>query len=95
MKYRGFSYIMAPYESDAQLGYLYLTKHVDYVLSEDSDMFVYGVRRLVKGLKSNGSCLVADLSRCTSRNPDLKSLLALGWLIRQGRPDQGVRDGRV
>lgn len=35
-------FIVAPYEADAQLGYLYRRGVVDLVVSEDSDCLVYG-----------------------------------------------------
>lgn len=36
-------YIVAPFESDAQLAFLYKQKKIDLVISEDSDLLAYGV----------------------------------------------------
>jgi exonuclease 1 len=35
-------YYVAPYEADAQLAYFYLTKKVQAVVTEDSDLLVFG-----------------------------------------------------
>ena len=36
-------FIVAPYEADVQLAYLWETKKVDFVITEDSDLLAYGV----------------------------------------------------
>ena len=38
---------MAPYEADAQLAYLYKSKKIDVVFTEDSDLLAFGVKRVV------------------------------------------------
>ena len=38
----GIKYMVAPYESDAQLAFLSREGLVDVVISEDSDLLVYG-----------------------------------------------------
>lgn len=40
-------YIVAPFEADAQLTYLYKQGYVDYVLTNDSDLIIYGVGKLL------------------------------------------------
>ncbi|PPQ69679.1 hypothetical protein CVT24_001212 [Panaeolus cyanescens] len=42
LKAEGVSYVVAPYEADAQLAYLVERKLVDAVLTEDSDLLVFG-----------------------------------------------------
>lgn len=37
-------YVVAPYESDAELGFLYRNNYVDFVITEDSDILVFGCR---------------------------------------------------
>ena len=67
--------IVAPYEADAQLGYLSRNNLVDVVISEDSDLIVYGCRRVLykldfkteQGREMNlesvfNSCLLSRLS---------------------------------
>ena len=38
--------IVAPYESDAQLAYLARNSLVDFVITEDSDLIVFGVEKV-------------------------------------------------
>lgn len=40
-------YIVAPFEADAQLTYLFKTGKIDMVLTCDSDLIVYGVTRII------------------------------------------------
>lgn len=42
----GVECIVAPYEADAQLTYLQKEGIVDYIISEDSDMLVFGCTRV-------------------------------------------------
>jgi len=46
--------IVAPYEADAQLAYLALSNYVDAVISEDSDLLVYGCPKVLFKLQSTG-----------------------------------------
>uniref|UniRef100_A0A7S1KUX0 Exonuclease 1 n=1 Tax=Percolomonas cosmopolitus TaxID=63605 RepID=A0A7S1KUX0_9EUKA len=55
LKTKNVEYIVAPYEADAQLGFLARTGYVDGVITEDSDMIPYGVPLVLYKLKSNGS----------------------------------------
>ena len=41
------TYVVAPYEADAQLAFLARTGQVDAVISEDSDLLTYGCRRVL------------------------------------------------
>ena len=47
-------FIVAPYEADAQMAYLALRGHVDAVLSDDSDLLVFGAPVLIMKLRSDG-----------------------------------------
>ena len=38
-------YIVAPYEADAQLAYLYLIGIVSLVITEDSDLLAFGAKK--------------------------------------------------
>lgn len=46
--------IVAPYESDAQIAYLYHKKKIDFAITEDSDLIPYGVKRIAFKLNENG-----------------------------------------
>ena len=43
----GVEYLVAPYETDAQLAYLSKKNLIDYVITEDSDLIAYGVQNLI------------------------------------------------
>ena len=73
--------ITAPYEADAQLAYLSRKKLVSAVISEDSDLVIFGIENLVTKLDDNGACKLvqtADLNRVEGLRPFGKDKLL--WL---------------
>ena len=60
LKTKEYQYIVAPYESDSQLYYLYAKKYIDYIVSEDSDIIAFGCNHVIKNFKKNGECLVLN-----------------------------------
>lgn len=48
--------MVAPYEADAQLGYLSKINYIDVVCTEDSDLIVYGCKEILFKLDNNGDC---------------------------------------
>jgi exonuclease-1 len=53
------AYVVAPYEADAQLAYLERQGFVDGVLTEDSDLLVYGCRTVLFKMDAEGRvCLL-------------------------------------
>lgn len=57
LKKLGISYVVAPYEADAQLVYLERQGLVDGILSDDSDLLVFGAKRLLTKLDQYGNCI--------------------------------------
>ncbi|KAG7196137.1 Rad2 nuclease [Scheffersomyces spartinae] len=53
----GIKYVVAPYEADPQMVYMEKIGLVDGILSEDSDLLVFGCRVLITKLKDNGTCV--------------------------------------
>lgn len=49
--------LVAPYEADAQLVYLEKEGIIDGIISEDSDMLVFGAQRLITKLDQHASCV--------------------------------------
>lgn len=47
-------YIVAPYEADAQLAWMTMNGHIDCVLTEDSDLVVYGAPKVLYKLTKDG-----------------------------------------
>ncbi|SPO05223.1 related to EXO1 - exonuclease which interacts with Msh2p [Cephalotrichum gorgonifer] len=57
LKELSIAYVVAPYEADAQLVYLERKGLIDGIVSEDSDMLVFGCKRLITKLDKYGSCI--------------------------------------
>ncbi|KAL6949985.1 hypothetical protein ACO0QE_000654 [Hanseniaspora vineae] len=53
----GLPFVVAPFEADAQMVYLEKQGFVDGIISEDSDLLVFGCKRLITKLKDNGECI--------------------------------------
>ena len=57
LKKQNISYVVAPYEADAQLVYLERKGLADGILSDDSDLLVFGAKRLLTKLDQYGNCI--------------------------------------
>ncbi|KFH41861.1 Exodeoxyribonuclease-like protein [Hapsidospora chrysogenum ATCC 11550] len=60
-------YVVAPYEADAQLVYLERKGLIDGIISDDSDLLVFGAKRLLTKLDRYGNCIEInrrDFCRC-------------------------------
>lgn len=68
-------YVVAPYEADAQLAYLERQGLIDGIISEDSDMLVFGAKKLITKLDKYGECIEIlrdDFTSC-------KAVSFFGW----------------
>lgn len=68
LKRENVKYVVAPYEADAQL--VYLEKHniISGIISEDSDLLVFGARTLLTKMNQFGECVCvkrSEFPRCT------------------------------
>lgn len=57
------SCIVAPYEADAQLAYLYRQKVISLAISEDTDLLVFGCDRVFYKMDANGKGVLVDAKR--------------------------------
>lgn len=57
LKKMGIPYVVAPYEADAQLVYLERRGVIDGIISDDSDLLVFGAKRLLTKLDQYGNCI--------------------------------------
>jgi 5'-3' exonuclease len=60
-------FIVAPYEADSQLAYLSKINYIDFVITEDSDLLVFGAKKMFYKMDKNfKGCEVelANLSEC-------------------------------
>ena len=54
---------VAPFEADAQLAYFYLTKEVDLVITEDSDLLAFGVEKAMFKMDAGGYGQLVDMTK--------------------------------
>ncbi|KAM0375498.1 hypothetical protein HYE67_007235 [Fusarium culmorum] len=57
LKKLGIPYVVAPYEADAQLVYLERQGLINGIISDDSDLLVFGAKKLLTKLDQYGNCL--------------------------------------
>ncbi|XP_053670108.1 exonuclease 1 [Anopheles nili] len=60
---RGVDCIVAPYEADAQLAYLNRMDIAQYVITEDSDLVLFGCNRILFKLDLTGNARLVDASK--------------------------------
>ncbi|KAL8695340.1 MAG: hypothetical protein Q9218_000098 [Villophora microphyllina] len=75
LKKLGVQYVVAPYEADAQLAYLENKGIIQGILSEDSDLLVFGANRLLTKLDQYGDCIEINRSDFTS----CREISLVGW----------------
>lgn len=68
-------YVVAPYEADAQLVYLEAKSMINGILSEDSDLLVFGAKRLLTKLDQHGDCV--EINRADF--PLCREISLVGW----------------
>ena len=75
LKKLGVQYMVAPYEADAQLAYLEKRGLIQGVLSEDSDLLVFGVKCLLTKLDQYGDCIEINRKDFTA----CRDVSLVGW----------------
>lgn len=55
--------LFQPYEADAQLAYLNKIGLADYVITEDSDLTLFGCQKILFKLDLNGNCTLVDADK--------------------------------
>ncbi|KAK1781518.1 hypothetical protein QBC45DRAFT_59143 [Copromyces sp. CBS 386.78] len=75
LKKANVPYLVAPYEADAQLIYLERQGIISGIVSEDSDLLVFGAKRLLTKMDQYGNCIEINRSQfCAVREISLT-----GW----------------
>ena len=75
LKKAGVQYVVAPYEADAQLAYLERKGIIQGILSEDSDLLVFGAKRLLTKLDQYGDCTEINRNDFTA----CRDISLVGW----------------
>ncbi|OXV11172.1 hypothetical protein Egran_01071 [Elaphomyces granulatus] len=68
-------YVVAPYEADAQLVYLEHQGVINGIISEDSDLLVFGARCLLSKLDQHGDCIEINRGDFTA----CRDISLIGW----------------
>ena len=79
LRKNGVKYVVAPYEADAQLAFLDMNGLVDGVITEDSDLLVYGCKRVLYKLDKNGN----GIEILSSRIGEIAEINLRGWTMDQ------------
>lgn len=66
-------YVVAPYEADAQLVYLEKINEISAIISEDSDLLIFGCKVLITKMDNFGHCIVVSRDRF-SDCPELRNM---------------------
>jgi len=75
LKASNIQYVVAPYEADSQMAYLERKGIINGVLSEDSDLLVFGVKCLITKLDKYGDCIEINRNRFTA----CREVSFVGW----------------
>lgn len=89
LQFRKIPFIVAPYEADAQLAFMFQKRMIDIIVTEDSDLIAYNCTKILKSLKPDGVCQYLDLTKRIKKQDDefIKTFLDLGDLTRQRKSD--------
>ena len=68
-------FIVAPYEADSQLAYLSKTNYIDFVITEDSDLMVFGAKRMFYKMDKDFWGVEVELGRL----PECEEYSFKGW----------------
>lgn len=75
LKYHNIQYVVAPYEADSQLAYLERRGIINGILSEDSDLLVFGAKCLITKLDKYGQCVEINRNHFTA----CREISLVGW----------------
>ncbi|OJD34767.1 pin domain-like protein [Diplodia corticola] len=81
LKLLGVDYVVAPYEADSQMVYLEKKGIIQGIISEDSDLLVFGAKCLITKLDNYGECIAINRSDFTA----CKDINLVGWSDAQFR----------
>lgn len=81
LRVENVDYVVAPYEADAQLFYLEREGIVDGVITEDSDLLVFGCKTVIFKLEKDGSCVSIDRNKFA----EVRELSLINWTPLQFR----------
>ncbi|KAF2814282.1 uncharacterized protein BDZ99DRAFT_506967 [Mytilinidion resinicola] len=81
LKRHNIQYVVAPYEADSQLVYLERKDLIQGILSEDSDLLVFGAKCLLTKLDQYGDCVMINRNDFTA----CREVSFVGWTDKEFR----------
>ncbi|CAI6338976.1 unnamed protein product [Periconia digitata] len=75
LKHHNIQYVVAPFEADSQMVYLEREGIIDGILSEDSDLLVFGAKCLITKLDKYGECIEVNRNHFTA----CREVSLVGW----------------
>lgn len=75
LKHHNIQYIVAPFEADSQMAYLERKGIINGILSEDSDLLVFGAKCLITKLDKFGECVEVNRNHFTA----CREVSLVGW----------------
>lgn len=66
LKIQGIEYYVAPYEADAQLAYLFHKGKIDFVITKDSDLLCFGVKKVFYNMEDPDKSYEINLDQLNS-----------------------------
>lgn len=75
LKYHDIQYVVAPFEADSQMVYLERKGIINGILSEDSDLLVFGAKCLITKLDKYGECIEVNRNLFTA----CREVSLVGW----------------
>ncbi|PVH92965.1 PIN domain-like protein [Periconia macrospinosa] len=75
LKHHNIQYVVAPFEADSQMVYLERKGIINGILSEDSDLLVFGAKCLITKLDKYGECVEINRNHFTA----CREVSLVGW----------------
>ena len=84
LTFKKVKFIIAPYEADSQLFYMYTNKQIDHVMSEDSDLIVLGCKEVLRQFKMSETITHFSFDHLNSNSSELEhTFVKMGEFTRQ------------
>ena len=96
LSFKKIKFMVAPYEADSQLVYLYLNKDIDYVMSEDSDLIVLGCTEILRQFKMSDKIKHFSFSHLSKNSSEMEQMFVkMGTFIRSRNTNESLHNDRL
>lgn len=96
LTFRNIKFMVAPYEADSQLTWLFLNSKIDLVISEDSDLVAFGCTEILRKFSLSAQVLHFSFQNITEEADDHEhNFVKLGEFTRLRNKTQSVHYERL